>query len=98
MEAMIGVELERILVDDAGYRCHNAPSSHRFRIYTAGQKQRMTPAIKREMRRRAAIERSSAVSRTNTACAATTSPMRKATPSMPSSPLPAITSVSSSNG
>ena len=55
MEAMIGVELERILVD-AGYRGHNAPLSHRFRIYTAGQKRRMTPAIKREMRRRAAIE------------------------------------------
>jgi IS5 family transposase len=30
--------------------------SHRFRIYTAGQKRRMTPAIKQEMRRRAAIE------------------------------------------
>jgi IS5 family transposase len=55
MEAMIGVELERILVD-AGYRGHNAPLTHRFRIYTAGQKRRMTPAIKREMRRRAAIE------------------------------------------
>jgi transposase, IS5 family len=55
MEAMIGVELERILVD-AGYRGHNAPLSHRFRIYTSGQKRRMTPAIKREMRRRAAIE------------------------------------------
>jgi transposase, IS5 family len=55
MEAMIGGELERILVD-AGYRGHNAPLSHRFRIYTAGQKRRMTPAIKREMRRRAAIE------------------------------------------
>jgi IS5 family transposase len=55
MEAMIGVELERILVD-AGYRGHNAPLSHRFRIYTAGQKRRMTPAVKREMRRRAAIE------------------------------------------
>jgi IS5 family transposase len=47
MEAMIGGELERILVD-AGYRGHNAPSSHRFRIYTAGQKRRMTPAVKRE--------------------------------------------------
>ena len=30
--------------------------SHKFRVYTAGQKRRMTPAIKREMRRRAAIE------------------------------------------
>jgi IS5 family transposase len=55
MEAMIGGELERILAD-AGYRGHNAPLSHRFRIYTAGQKRRMTPAVKREMRRRAAIE------------------------------------------
>ena len=52
---MIGGEIERILVD-GGYRGHNAPLTHRFRIYTAGQKRRMTPAIKREMRRRAAIE------------------------------------------
>ena len=27
-----------------------------FKVYTSGQKRRMTPAIKREMRRRAAIE------------------------------------------
>jgi IS5 family transposase len=55
MEHTIGNEIERILAD-AGYRGHNAPESHRFRIYTAGQKRRVTPAIKREMRRRAAIE------------------------------------------
>ena len=55
MEAMIGVGLDRILAD-AGYKGHNAPLSHRFKIYTSGQKRRMTPAIKREMRRRAAIE------------------------------------------
>ena len=55
MEAMIGNGLDRILAD-AGYRGHNAPLSHRFKIYTSGQKRRMTPAIKREMRRRAAIE------------------------------------------
>jgi len=55
MEAMIGADIERILAD-AGYRGHNAPSTHRFRVYTAGQKRRVTPAIKREMRRRAAIE------------------------------------------
>ena len=52
MEATIGAEIERVLAD-AGY---NAPESHKFRVYTAGQKRRMTPAIKREMRRRAAIE------------------------------------------
>jgi transposase, IS5 family len=55
MEATIGGEIERILAD-AGYKGHNAPASHKFRVYTSGQKRRMTPAIKREMRRRAAIE------------------------------------------
>jgi IS5 family transposase len=55
MEATIGNGLDRILAD-AGYRGHNAPLSHKFKIYTSGQKRRMTPAIKREMRRRAAIE------------------------------------------
>ena len=44
------------LLADAGYRGHNAPLSHRFRVFTSGQKRRMTPAIKREMRRRAAVE------------------------------------------
>jgi IS5 family transposase len=55
MEAMIGNGIDRILAD-AGYRGHNAPLSYRFKVYTSGQKRRMTPAIKREMRRRAAIE------------------------------------------
>jgi transposase, IS5 family len=55
IEATIGTEIERILAD-AGYKGHNAPSSHKFRVYTAGQKRRMTPSIKREMRRRAAVE------------------------------------------
>ena len=51
----IGTEIERVLAD-AGYKGHNAPASHKFRVYTSGQKRRMTPAIKREMRRRAAVE------------------------------------------
>ena len=55
MERTIGAEIERILAD-AGYRGHNAPSSHKFRVFTAGQKRRMTPKIKRELRRRAAVE------------------------------------------
>jgi IS5 family transposase len=55
IETTIGAEIERILAD-AGYNGHNAPSSHKFRVYTAGQKRRMTPSIKREMRRRAAVE------------------------------------------
>ena len=55
MEKTIGNEIDRILAD-AGYRGHNAPDSHRFRVFTAGQKRRVTPAIKRQMRRRSAIE------------------------------------------
>jgi transposase, IS5 family len=55
IETTLGAELERILAD-AGYKGHNAPPSHKFRVYTAGQKRRMTPSIKRQMRRRAAVE------------------------------------------
>lgn len=55
MEHTIGNEISRILAD-AGYRGHNAPESHRFRVFTAGQKRRVTPAIKRQMRRRSAVE------------------------------------------
>jgi IS5 family transposase len=55
MENTIGNEIGRILAD-AGYRGHNTPLSHKFRVFTAGQKRRVTPAIKREMRRRSAVE------------------------------------------
>ena len=55
MERSIGGEIDRILAD-AGYRGHNAPQSHKFKVYTAGQKRRVTPTIKREMRRRSAVE------------------------------------------
>src|SRR6266852_4825469 len=41
---------------DAGYRGHNAPADYKFKIYTSKQKRRVTPAIKREMRRRSAVE------------------------------------------
>jgi hypothetical protein len=40
----------------AGYRGHNAPPSHKFKVYTAGQKRRVTSQIKREFKRRAAVE------------------------------------------
>jgi IS5 family transposase len=55
MEDVIGNTIERLLAD-AGHRGHNAPTNHSFRVYTAGQKRRLTPHIKRELRRRAAIE------------------------------------------
>src|ERR1700719_852206 len=41
---------------DAGYRRHNTPPDYQVNIYTSKQKRRVTPQIKREMRRRSAIE------------------------------------------
>jgi hypothetical protein len=38
------------------YRSHNAPPDYKFRASTSGQKRRMTPKIKRELRRRSAVE------------------------------------------
>jgi IS5 family transposase len=55
IERVLGNTLERI-VTDAGYRGHNAPPAHRFRVYTAGQKRDVTDQIKRAFRRRAAVE------------------------------------------
>jgi hypothetical protein len=55
MEALIGNTIERVLTD-AGYRGHNAPPEYKFKVYTAGQKRRVTPQIKKEMRRRSAVE------------------------------------------
>src|SRR6478672_7583004 len=55
MEALIGNVLDRCITD-AGYRGHNAPPDHTFKVYTTGQKRRLTPQIKREFKRRAAIE------------------------------------------
>ena len=55
MQALIGNILHRYITD-AGYRSHNAPPDHKFKVYTSGQKRRVTPQIKREFKRRAAIE------------------------------------------
>jgi IS5 family transposase len=55
MEMLIGNTIERVLADK-GYRGHNAPPDYKFRVFTSGQKRRMTPKIKRELRRRSAIE------------------------------------------
>ncbi len=43
-------------IADAGYRGHNAPPEHKFKVSTSGQKRRVTPQIKREFKRYAAIE------------------------------------------
>ena len=55
IEAQIGASLSRI-VADRGYRGHNAPPDHRFKVYISGQKRGVTEAIKRDLRRRSAVE------------------------------------------
>ncbi|MEY9676873.1 IS5 family transposase [Bradyrhizobium elkanii] len=53
MEKFTGVEARRIHVDK-GYRGHNHP--HRLRVWISGQVRRVTASIRREMKRRAAVE------------------------------------------
>jgi transposase, IS5 family len=54
MQALIG-NIVDLCITDAGYRSHNAPSDHKFKVYTCGQKRRLTPQIKREFARRAGV-------------------------------------------
>ena len=53
LEKLTGVAVRRIH-GDKGYRGHNCPD--RFRVWISGQVRRVTKAIRREMRRRAAVE------------------------------------------
>jgi transposase, IS5 family len=55
IEAQLGVSPARIIAD-AGYRGHRAPPAYHLKVYTQGQKRRMTDQIKRELRRRSAVE------------------------------------------
>ena len=55
IETQIGANLSRI-VADRGYRGHNAPPDRAFKVYISGQRRRVTEAIKRQLRRRSAIE------------------------------------------
>jgi IS5 family transposase len=53
LEQLTGVETRRIHVDK-GYRGHN--HRHKFRVWITGQVRRVTRPIRREMKRRAAVE------------------------------------------
>jgi IS5 family transposase len=55
IEKQIGANLTRI-VAHRGYRGHNAPTDHKFKVYISGQRRRVTETIKRELRRRSAVE------------------------------------------
>src|ERR1700728_997881 len=52
IETQIGANLTRIVGD----RGHNAPPDHKFKVYISGQRRRVTETIKRELRRRSAVE------------------------------------------
>jgi transposase, IS5 family len=55
VQSLIGNEIKRIIADK-GYRGHGLPAPYDMRIYVSGQKRGVTATIKRELRRRAAVE------------------------------------------
>ena len=55
IETQIGANLTRI-VADRGYRGHNDPPDHKFKVYISGQRRRVTETINCELRRRSAVE------------------------------------------
>jgi IS5 family transposase len=55
IETQLGARLARI-VADRGYRGHNAPPDHKLKVYVSGQRRGVTEAIRRDLRRRSAVE------------------------------------------
>jgi hypothetical protein len=90
MEALIGNIVERLFTDKRLPRPQCA-ARLQFRVFLSGQKRRVTPKIKRELRRRSAVEPASATSGPSTEWAAITSGTARAMPSMRSSPLSVTT-------
>jgi hypothetical protein len=70
LEKLTGAAVRRIHGDN-GYRGHTYPD--RFRVWISGQARRVTQVIRREMRRRAAVEPVIGHSRMTTGCAETIS-------------------------
>ena len=98
IEAQIGANLARI-VADRGYRGHNAPPDHKFKVYISGQRRRVTETIKRELRRRSAVEPVMGHAKTEHRMGRNYLARRTmATPPTPSSPPPDTISAGSSPG
>lgn len=55
IEALLGAATQRIIADK-GYRGHGLGPDHKFKVFLSGQKRGVTPAIKRQIRRRSAVE------------------------------------------
>jgi IS5 family transposase len=55
LQSLIGNEIKRVIADK-GYRGHGLPAPYDMRVYVSEQKRGVTAMIKRELRRRAAVE------------------------------------------
>ena len=55
IEKQVGANIKRISADK-DYCGHNAPDEHNLRVYISGRKRGVTKAIKRDLRRRSAVE------------------------------------------
>jgi transposase, IS5 family len=55
VESIVGNEIKRIIADK-GYRGHGAPTPYSMRVFVSEQKRGVTKAIKRELKRRSAVE------------------------------------------
>jgi transposase, IS5 family len=55
VEKIVGNEIKRIIADK-GYRGHGAPPPYDMRVYVSEQRRGVTKVIKRDLRRRAAVE------------------------------------------
>ncbi len=85
IEAQIGANLT-CTVADRGYRGHDAPSDYKVRVCVLGQRHRVIETIKRELRRRFAIDQAIGRVRPSTRRAAIRSRVGTATATTPSSP------------
>ena len=91
IETQIGASLARI-VADRGYRGYNAPPGHKMKVYISGQKRGVTKAIKRDLRRRSAVEPVTGHTTGNTVWAELPQARRRRLPRTPRPPPPATTS------
>jgi IS5 family transposase len=55
LEALVGNEVKRIIADK-GYRGHGLALPYALRVFVSGQKRGVTPALRRELKRRSAVE------------------------------------------
>jgi transposase, IS5 family len=55
IEGIVGNEIKRVIADK-GYRGHGLPTPYNMRVFVSEQKRGVTPAIKRELKRRSAVE------------------------------------------